>query len=180
VRADRTAGAVIASAAADALGAPHEFGGPLPADHELTMTGGGSFGWAPGEWTDDTQQALTVLAPLAAVEPDPLAAIEAGLLAWYRSGPADVGNQTRAVFQRASRDRLDLTTAAAAHQASHPDAAGNGSLMRTGPVGLAAGGEHAVADLAAAVSRLTHPHPDAVDACVLWSTAVSRALDRPL
>ena len=29
------------------------------------MTGGGVFGWASGEWTDDTQTALAVLVPLS-------------------------------------------------------------------------------------------------------------------
>lgn len=182
VRRDRVVGVVVASAAGDALGAPHEFGPALPADAPLAMTGGGPFGWAPGEWTDDTQQAAAVLHALATGPADgALDRIEAALVAWYASGPTDVGNQTRAVLRRALRDDLRLAAAAAAHQARHPDAAGNGSLMRTGPVGLAAGGDPgAVAALAAQVSALTHPHPDAVDACVLWSTAIARALEGPV
>jgi ADP-ribosylglycohydrolase len=176
---DRAAGVVLASAAGDALGAPHEFGPALPADHPLAMTGGGPFGWAPGEWTDDTQQAAAVLDGLTRGDGEPLARIEAALVAWYDSDPADVGVQTRAVFERARRDGTGLAAAAAAHQAAHPDAAGNGSLMRTGVVGLASADLDTVADLAARLSALTHPHPDAVDACVLWSIAVARALDGP-
>ena len=49
--------------------------------------------------------------------------------------------------------------------------------MRTGPVALAALGDRdAVAALAADVARLTHPHPDSVDACVLWSLAIEHAI----
>src|SRR5262249_55673186 len=49
--------------------------------------------------------------------------------------------------------------------------------MRTGPVALAhLGDREAIAELAADVSRLTHPHPDCVDACVLWSLAIDLAI----
>ena len=49
--------------------------------------------------------------------------------------------------------------------------------MRTGPVALAfIGDRDAVARLAADVAALTHPHPDSVDACVLWSLAIEQAI----
>lgn len=38
-------------AAGDALGAPYEFHGPFPDHFVPAMTGGGGFGWEPGEWT---------------------------------------------------------------------------------------------------------------------------------
>lgn len=176
VVADRSAGVVVASAAGDALGAGYEFGPPLPPTEPVHPDGGGSFGWEPGEWTDDTQMALAVLTALAdpGTAPEPLAAIEAGFRAWFASGPADVGNQTRAVL----RSTGPLAEAAARFTAERPDgAAGNGSLMRTGPVALAHPGDPAaVADLARAVSALTHPDPDCVEACVLWSVAIDHTI----
>jgi hypothetical protein len=49
--------------------------------------------------------------------------------------------------------------------------------MRTGPVALAHPGDPAaVAALARAVSELTHPDPDCVDACVLWSVAIDHTV----
>lgn len=57
---DRARGVLLATAAGDALGAGYEFGPPLPADAPVTMKGGGTFRWAPGEWTDDTSMALAV------------------------------------------------------------------------------------------------------------------------
>jgi len=181
VRRDRAVGAVVASAAGDALGAPHEFGPALGADAELQMTGGGAFGWGPGEWTDDTQTALAVLDPLAmgATGPVLLADIQQGLLAWKASGPPDIGNQTRAVLTAAIKEKVGLTTIAAAWQDQHPDAAGNGSLMRTGPVALAPLDRNELAALAARVSALTHANDDAVEACVLWTDAIRRAVDSP-
>lgn len=58
-RLDRAVGAVLGSAAGDALGAPYEFGpaGQLTARGQ-EMRGGG--GWDPGEATDDTQMAVLV------------------------------------------------------------------------------------------------------------------------
>ena len=71
----------------------------------------------------------------------------------------------------------EAADAAEAYQQRNPDAAGNGALMRTGPVALAhLGDRDAVAGLAASVASLTHPHPDSVDACVLWSLAIERAI----
>jgi len=173
VRADRAAGAVLASAAGDALGAGYEFGPPLGDGVPVEMVGGGGFGWAPGEWTDDTQMALAVLGPLAAADPDPLAGMEAGFRAWFASDPADVGNQTRAVLS----EQGPLASAAVAAAERNPDGSGNGSLMRTGPVALAHPGDPAaIAALAREVSALTHATDDCVDACVLWSVAIDHAI----
>ena len=63
---DRAYGALLATAAGDALGAGYEFGPPLPSDAPVEMKGGGSLGWAPGEWTDDTAMAVAVAETAAA------------------------------------------------------------------------------------------------------------------
>jgi ADP-ribosylglycohydrolase/protein-tyrosine phosphatase len=184
IEVDRAVGAVLGSAAGDALGAGYEFGPTVTGP--ITMSGGGSFHWAPGEWTDDTQMATAILT--AAVEARragrfAVTDVAAGFLAWYASRPKDVGNQTSAVLSAATSPDT-LADAAAAYQRRRPDSAGNGSLMRTGPValaGLAVGASEAeVADLAAEISRLTHPHDDAVAACILWSTGIHRLIPRSL
>ena len=123
---DRAVGAVLASAAGDALGAPYEFGPPDPAAPCL-LEGGGTFAWEPGEWTDDTQMALAVLSVLADGSTDTVPIGDA-MVRWYASRPRDVGNQTAAVLGTALRQ--DITPAAAAErfQSANPDAAGNGAL----------------------------------------------------
>ena len=182
VRRDRAAGGVLASAAGDALGAPHEFGPPLDPMTPLGMAGGGSFGWSPGEWTDDTQTSLAILAPLAAgVSGEALVArVATGLLAWMGSGPVDVGNQTRAVLGAALRTPSDLAGVSEDWSLRHPDASGNGSLMRTGPLALVGGSRTELAALAQRISGLTHAGADTVEACVLWTEAVRRAIDSPV
>lgn len=173
VQADRAVGVIVGSAAGDALGAGYEFGPPLSIDTPVVMNGGGIFGWQPGEWTDDTQMALAILTPLAEGTTDP-SVIEAGFRAWFESGPADVGSQTSAVL----RSTGSLNDAAARFTDGRPDgAAGNGSLMRTGPIALAHPGDpEAIAASARGVSALTHPDVDCVDACVLWSVAIDHTI----
>lgn len=50
--------------------------------------------------------------------------------------------------------------------------------MRTTAVALSAYPTEEVAPLAAGVAALTHPHPDSVDACAVWSIAVHQAIHR--
>jgi ADP-ribosylglycohydrolase len=108
--------------------------------------------------------------------PSATAAVGARFLEWFDSGPRDVGTHTRRVLSRATSGALMAETAAEV-QALHPDAAGNGSLMRTGPVALVhRGDDEQLACAAAVMSELTHPHPDAVAACVLWTVAIDRAM----
>lgn len=185
VRRDRAVGAVLASAAGDALGAPHEFGPALDPAEALGMTGGGPFPWAPGEWTDDTQTALAILEPLSrGVAPAALAdEVARGLLAWFDSRPPDVGSQTSSVLSAATKSARSLAEVTAEWQASRPDSSGNGSLMRTGPLALAASSglsRESLAELARTVSALTHASADAMEACVLWTDAIRRAIDAPM
>lgn len=185
VRRDRAVGAVLASAAGDALGAPHEFGPAIEPATSLEMTGGGPFPWAPGEWTDDTQTALTILGPLSrGVAPSALPdEVARGLLAWFSSRPPDVGVQTRSVLSAATNSAKSLAEVTAEWQAGRPDSSGNGSLMRTGPLAMAGSSglsRASLADLARTVSALTHASADAVEACVLWTDAIRRAIDAPV
>ena len=184
-RRDRACGVLLATAAGDALGAGYEFGPPIPAEVEVTMLGGGTFGWAPGEWTDDTSMAIAI-AEVAADGVDLRTdqaqdAIVARWYAWSRTA-SDVGNQTRYVLGRAGRDPRG-PVAASAREASarlHQDTghtAGNGSLMRTAAVGLAClDDEDGLVEAARAIGALTHFDPEAGEACVLWCLAIRHAV----
>ena len=184
---DRAAGVVVAAAAGDALGAAYEFGGPV--DPAAVRMGVGALTGRPaGSWTDDTDMAVAVLRAAATGarldDGDGLDAVAAGFLEWYRSGPPDIGIQTRGALGAAAADSgvevapgAVLTGSARSYQDRHPENAGNGSLMRTGPVALSAlGDDRLLCDSAAAVSALTHPHEDAVIACQLWCVAIDRAV----
>ncbi len=185
VQVDRAIGAVLVSAAGDALGAGYEFRPAVPEPTPIRMAGGGSFGWAPGEWTDDTSMAVPILRTLArGGDPASEAALD-GLVAawadWARTAP-DVGIQTRNVLSG-----LEARTASRARAAARREheargrSAGNGSLMRTAPLVLGYlrgddGEAVRLAGAARAISDLTHHEQDAGDACVLWCEAIRHAV----
>ncbi len=128
-RADRVAGAVVGSAAGDALGAPFEFGpaGVFSArfpDGAGLLCGGG--GWNPGEATDDTQMAVLVGESLLERGGLDLPDMFDRFRRWAGSEPKDIGLQTEDVLTNGEPwDR-----AAALHFRINRRAAGNGSLMR--------------------------------------------------
>src|SRR5688572_17535341 len=183
-RSHRAAGALVGSAVGDALGAPFEFGPagkfsarfPSPARGVRTeMCGGGSLGWEPGEFTDDTQMALLVASSL--VERDGLdeADMFIRFRTWLKAGPPDVGIQTRAVL--GSGRPWDV--AAAEHFARSGHAAGNGSLMRTTPAAIrfARDGREATMAAARRLSALTHGDPSAGEGCAIFHELMRVALD---
>ena len=179
---DRAVGAVLASAAGDALGVPYEFGS-APYPGWPAMVGGGLGGFAPGEWSDDTAQACAIL-EVAATGADlrsteALDAVARNLADWYAGGPADVGVQTSAVLRRAGRSptAAELTAAATAVHEQTGRSAGNGSLMRTVPVALAhLDDPDALAEAATKVSALTHHDPMAGEACAVWCLLLRHAI----
>ncbi|QWS34905.1 ADP-ribosylglycohydrolase family protein [Curtobacterium aetherium] len=183
---DRAVGAVLGSAAGDALGAGYEFGPPVPEPTPILMQGGGSFGWRPGEWTDDTSMAVPILQAVARGDDPAAEATLDGFVAawveWALTAP-DVGIQTRQVLAAGLEERTAAASRVAARQVheSTGRSAGNGSLMRTVPLVLAYlrdedGEEERLALAARAVSDLTHHEADAGDACVLWCVAIRHAV----
>lgn len=178
---DRAQGVLLGTAAGDALGAGYEFGPPLPDGAPVEMAGGGSLGWEPGEWTDDTAMALAI-AEVAAAGGGLLddAAQDRVVARWagWASAARDVGVQTRRVLGAVRHGTAAEARAAAAELHERTGrSAGNGSLMRTAPVALAylddPGGLTAAA---MAVSALTHFDPEAGQACVLWCQAIRHAV----
>jgi ADP-ribosyl-[dinitrogen reductase] hydrolase len=179
---DRAAGAMLAAAAGDALGAGYEFGSAAyPGRPE--MIGGGLGGFAPGEWTDDTAQGFAIL-EVAATGADlrteaALDAIAANFAEWYAAGPPDVGIQTSAVLSLAGRGATAAAMAEAARRVHERTgrSAGNGSLMRTAPVALAhLDDPDALVEAALMVSALSHHDPMAGQACALWCLMVRHAV----
>ncbi|MFG2990504.1 ADP-ribosylglycohydrolase family protein [Streptomyces sp. NPDC048257] len=152
-RRDRAVGAVLGSAAGDALGAPYEFG----AAGELTargaeMAGGG--GWDPGEATDDTQMAVLVAQSLLECGGLELPDIFGRFRRWAAGQPKDIGLQTEDVLTNGEPwDR-----AAALRFQCNARAAGNGSLMRaaTSALYFAPAGQRGTMDAARRIAALTH------------------------
>ncbi len=179
---DRAVGAILGMAVGDALGAGYEFGPALPLTTRVEMIGGGPFNWAPGEWTDDTSMAFPLLEELAAGgDLRTEGSLDRVVARWsgWEATANDVGNQIRAVFHSAgpAPSAAALRSAAAAFTAGNPRAAGNGSLMRTAPIAIGYVHDYqAMGEATRAVSQLTHPDEDAVDACELWNRLIVEAV----
>ena len=177
---DRAVGAILGTAAGDALGAGYEFGPPLDPQEVVELRGGGQFDWAPGEWTDDTSMSIPILRVVARRErlTDATAAeIVEAWATWARTAK-DVGIQTRQVLAE-----LEEPTAADARRAAKRihdrtgRSAGNGSLMRTAPLVLAyLDAPDELAQAARDLSALTHYDSTAGDACAIWCLAIRRAI----
>jgi ADP-ribosyl-[dinitrogen reductase] hydrolase len=187
-REDRIRGVLAGQAVADALGAPYEFG----AGTDQPEYGRGVMGFDPGEYTDDTQQAVMVAVAISRMKSNERGTlaelVAAGLLIWYRSSPKDVGAATQAVLGRAfaADDVLSMSKSYGEWLASKPTPPGflpgvaNGSLMRTGPVALAhLGDREAIAKAAREVSDVTHYDPSGYtgDACAIWSVVIDMAIE---
>jgi ADP-ribosyl-[dinitrogen reductase] hydrolase len=179
----RAIGCVVGSAVGDALGAPFEFGPagqyskrfPSPVLGGIgEMVGGGAFAWAPGQFTDDSEQAVVLGESLLAcggIDADDLLA---RLRAWA-GGAADIGNLTSAVVH--SDLPASQAAAEAARRAGPGRSASNGSLMRAAPgaVHFAALGREATVAAALELSAVTH-----ADARCQWAVAMQHEMVRML
>ena len=174
---DRAEGALVGLAVGDALGTTLEFTRPghpprgvrLDGPHR-DITGGGPFGVVAGQVTDDTQMACCVAAALGpgGLDVDELAR---SYVDWVKIA-FDVGNLTRAAI--AGLAAGDRDAARRAWDLSGHDAAPNGSLMRTAPIGVRFATDP-VARRAAAFddSALTHFDPRCQLACAAFDAAIA-------
>lgn len=193
---DRFRGVLIASAAGDALGAAYEFSHPRPGAL-IEMRPDGPYRRAAGEWLDDTAMAYSVASAAATgidlLEPAGHDLVAKGFAEWFASKPKDVGNLTRAVLRREQRHRTRHTRGQGAGQSEdyrpaaamtaiaasvHLRTGGNGSPMRTGPVGAAFVSRSARECTIAAglISDLTHHDQRVREACQLWACTIRYAI----
>jgi len=175
---DRARGALLGCAVGDALGAGYEFKPPL-ADH-IPVEFIASNMFALGEYTDDTAQAIAIaLAMKRSDLTTNLEAVAEEFFRWYDAGPADVGMQTRRIFEatKEPRNAKKLLAASNEYLDVHLRAAGNGSLMRTAPIALAyLSKPDLIEQVASEVSALTHADLTCREACIIWSKAIRHAI----
>jgi ADP-ribosyl-[dinitrogen reductase] hydrolase len=175
---DRIAGGLLGVAAGDALGVTLEFSPPqAPVSHaHREISGGGPFGFEPGEGSDDTDLTWAVTAAVVDTARDPATTVKAAaerMLAWLEGNPRDVGNTTRAALRSyRSTGRLDAGALVMGEWS-----AGNGSLMRALPTGLARTDPAGRAAEARALSAVTHADPRCTDSCVAYCDLAAALLD---
>jgi ADP-ribosyl-[dinitrogen reductase] hydrolase len=174
----RFRGCLLGLAAGDALGTTLEFRSPGTFEPVTDMVGGGPFGLAPGQWTDDTSMALCLATSL--VEQD---GFDPGdqmrrYCRWADDGYLsstgscfDIGNTVRAALDR-FRSNGDPYAGS-----TDPHAAGNGCIMRLAPIPMYYFPDLDAAErYAADSSRTTHGATECVDASRLFARVICRAL----
>ena len=188
---DRARGCAVGAAVGDALGMPLEFGPRQPADRLVREMQAGRL--PAGTFTDDTEMAFALAESMLVVSRrDPVDGsadhstfspaqalgdeVAERFVSWYRTGPDDIGNHTRAVLSRIAAGEA-WQDAVEAAQRRRPESAGNGSVMRCWPVALAHWGDmdRLLAD-SRLQSQVTHPHPECVAGCAFVNAAVYRLL----
>lgn len=182
-RRDRIAGGLLGVHAGDALGAAVEFSSWADIRQRYPngvteILGGGPFGWAPGNATDDTDLTRAVL--LAHLEPgdDVVRTAADNMLRWLsgdwpgREGrpPRDVGVATRAGLERYRVCGDPRACGAGAGRA------GNGSLMRCLPTALAVDDPGLRVQLSMEISAITHDDPRCTVSCAAYNEIAAALL----
>jgi ADP-ribosyl-[dinitrogen reductase] hydrolase len=189
---DEALGTVLGALVGDAAGAVLEFCGrdigSADVEHALTMPGGGTWGVAPGQITDDGELTMSLLNALAESPARPRRAAD-HYVRWVESDPFDIGATTRSAMgclrdpARAARARelgVDVVMAEAAQERCMGSKA-NGSLMRATPLGVwgVSRGDDALIAAMQDDARLSHPNPACVDAAVAYVLAIAALIRAP-
>lgn len=183
---DAALGALLGACVGDAAGAVLEFVDPPPTAAQvqwaLTMPGGGVWGIAPGQITDDGELMLCLAQTLADSATFDLERIARTYAAWIASPPFDIGSTTSRSLGAAQG--VQTTYAAAMTDAAARyclESKANGSLMRAAPLGV--WGHRltapALADCARQDSCLSHPNPSCWQAVACYSIAIAHLLNHP-
>jgi ADP-ribosylglycohydrolase len=186
----RPLGALLGLAVADALGTTYEFErieqAPYPAlatGPATDVVGKGPFGLVAGQVTDDTQMAVCLARSLAT---DParqhIEILDLGTryVAWYQHA-FDVGNQTaRSLGKIENGVSIGMAGREVWHESDRRPA-GNGSLMRTAPIGVhfaRSNDLQVVVDAALTDAVITHADPRCGLACAAFDAAIAAAVGR--
>jgi ADP-ribosyl-[dinitrogen reductase] hydrolase len=181
---DRARGVLLGLACGDALGRPVEFASPEQIQREYgrvtEMLGNGTHRQPIGTITDDTEMALCIARSLVEQGQFDPGDVAERFVAWYESGPFDIGGMTRRALSRIQRGESWETAGEQEWEASPEGSnAGNGSVMRCAPLAIA------YADYPAALvrtsidsSRITHADPRCTLGCAVLNLTIAAALQR--
>lgn len=180
--ADRAEGCLLGLACGDALGGAVEFTArddlvrSFP-DGVREITGGGLHDLERGEITDDTHMAIAIARACNAEGID-LDLVVANFLAWYRSGPKDIGNTTRQALALLESGVPWTAAAERLLRESAGGVAGNGTVMRSAPVAIRFRSDRPrLVQVSIDTARITHADPRATWGAVALNQAIVHLLD---
>ena len=186
---DGARGILLGLACGDALGRPVEFQSPakIRTDHgRLTeMVGQGTWNQPAGTITDDTEQALCIARSLVENQDFDPADVAARFVDWYDSGPFDIGIMTSKALNRLKNgDPWDKAGQTVWENSLEGQNAGNGSVMRCGPLAIpyATDFDHLI-KVSRQSSHITHADPRCTYGCAILNLTIAGLLtgvDTPL
>lgn len=180
-------GALLGLAVGDALGTTYEFARIEQAPYPTLATGpatdvvgAGPFNLSPGQVTDDTQMAICIARSLVVPRTEPhldTLDLATRYVAWFQHA-FDVGNQTANALGAVESGTPVAQAGLHVWHTSDRRPAGNGSLMRTAPIGVyfASAGPTAVIENAIADSLITHADPRCALAAAVFDVAIAHAI----
>jgi ADP-ribosyl-[dinitrogen reductase] hydrolase len=181
---DRLKGALFGSAIGDALGGTTEFMSEeqIKKDYGTVneIIGGGKWQLEPGETTDEIFMMLSVARGIIAGPGEPVQNIADQFLHWLNSEPKNVGLTVHCSLAYFQHGEPLERAAKMAHDDIGTENVGNGSLMRTLPVGLAYSNYSKMIEVSNAQSEITHPEELASEAGALYNSVVYDMLERKL
>jgi ADP-ribosyl-[dinitrogen reductase] hydrolase len=180
---DRARGVLLGLACGDALGRPVEFSSPaqIEAEHgRLTeMVGQGTWNQPAGTITDDTEQALCIARSLVKQQEFDPGDIAERFVAWYDSGPFDIGRMTMRSLSRLKHgDQWDEAGQHVWEQSREGQNAGNGSVMRCPPLAIPyATDREQLVEVSRQSSQITHADPRCTYGCAVLNLTVAGLLE---
>ena len=180
----RARGCLIGLAVGDALGTTLEFTRPrAPAFPNLatgphrSVTGGGPFKLQAGQVTDDTEMAVCLADSISKMRGFDVEDARATYQRWTASA-FDIGNQTRAVLSSDAATATDVLAVSRGYWVANSRApAGNGSLMRTAPIGVAFHADSSrLREASLLDSAVTHFDPRCRFACAAFNESIALAV----
>ena len=185
---DRAYGSMMGLMVGDALGSRYEFlekddatrGVELDMkDGYLDILGGGPFNILPGQITDDSEMALSLLESLAEAHGYDQNMTARKYIKWYESKPVDIGKTiNRAIFTRKkATNHEDMIRHS---KEMNRTSMSNGSLMRIAPLGIYGTmiTDNELHQLVREECDLTHPHEIVKEICYLYCIAIKYLIMR--
>jgi ADP-ribosyl-[dinitrogen reductase] hydrolase len=180
-------GAVLGALIGDAAGATLEFTADTPdredAKQALSLVGGGHWGTAPGQITDDGEMTLCLMSALAGTKRFSIEKVARAYLRWFRSVPFDMGETTRnglgGGFGK-SGGSVHAGMWRAAEELNQSSKA-NGALMRVAPLGVWGHrlSEKELCEAAFQDCRLTHCNKTCQHASAIYCLAIRHLMHHP-
>ncbi|WP_338742310.1 ADP-ribosylglycohydrolase family protein [Haloplanus salilacus] len=180
---DRARGVLLGLACGDALGRPVEFTSvsEISAEHGRLdeMVGHGTWNQPAGTITDDTEQALCIARSLVEYQTFDPTDVADRFVAWYDSGPFDIGRMTMRSLSRLKHgDQWDEAGQHVWEQSREGQNAGNGSVMRCPPLVIPYVNDwDRLVEVSRQSSQITHADPRCTGGCAILNLTVAGLLD---